>query len=1741
MEASLPTPRSPQEPSLTRAISGPRTGIQGPLTGFTSFRSGMIQGPVYSQLLAMYVGFLFLIVAASKAWAPDIRYQNIIPYSALFFSFLELPRVLEPTLTVAGEPDPIRLSALSISVRISGFEAESTWTMTFSNPHPRVLEGTLNFPLPEGGTVTGYAIETAAGRLLDAIPVEKETARVAFEEAVRSGKEAGLAEVAAGNSFTTRVYPIPASGAKRVRVCSVAPLDGPHYVVPAFGDAALDSFCLTLETSGVPEASVADDGGAAIQKAEDTGVLSTGVIEGLVLARPIVFDLPHASPDAPDPDKPAVSLSRFPGAPDTSPTYFVVTDTVPASFFADAAQGSASAQSDRVAVVYDVSLSRAARAERAAEEKALSAALASAASHGVSKVDLVFLRNTASAPRTFDLKESGSVDDIVGAIEGEQADGGSCVECLYEALKAAQYRYALVFSDGFGNLGQAAPEGDAPCPVHTFTANAKANHALLKLVSQKSGGCFFNVASASFSADRAADALAQERPFGFIRAVGSEGVGEIYPAHPSASTQVPRAWARLKSDELLAADNDNDTKRQVLELARTYHFVAPGSSLLVLESIEDYRKHGIEPDAQALPDVHAEFVRDRWWSTKYKTQEEVIVDKARQQRQTSRSEKLGKPSISLKSWDPDTPYLTKIKARGQDVKAAYEEYLIQRESYMTSPAFYLDVSEYFARTLKSKEMALRVLTSILDIGIEEPQLYRIVGYKLDEFGELDSAVSVFRRVLQLRESEPQSFRDLGLVLIKRGRYQEALDRLWKVVTGRWDSRFDEIELTALTEINRLLWLAGTKPGAALEVPQRMEMFRSPVDADIRISMAWDTDMTDVDLHVVEPTGEECYFGHNRTEIGGMLSRDFRQGYGPEEYMCRNAFNGNYKIRAKYYASHQQNLSGGTTILLTIYTNFSRPEEHYELITIRLAQSTDIVDVGDVDFKKQPSAETQQMLQKMNEEEDANDRKEEAEVRASLERQATEERERNAKTLEECRKRLESLQNKSGGSTAPPAEQPSTKPENDKKPQDKQPAQSESKPQAQAQSAPGPDAALEVVSVVDVPVAAPGTPFPPPELIASALEAEQRRQAVRSAQKEAARHTQGSARSSFRRSWRRIRKKMAVLVSRYYFAAHIAFFTVLTMTAAGLVCAIEGGRVCYVDALFLEVSAISTTGLSPVDFSLLRIGSQVTTCVIVIVGGAVFDALLLVSLRRTLWRKPEELSHLRNSPPPHPTLAPPQVVPLDDLSSAQIATGAPPSPPLTSSSVAMDSLALPSMSCSSLSIAVPSVMSAYGPVITPAPEQLNPRPSSLDQLTPEKISQFHALQRHGQDRRALSFLLKVLLGYWFLPWFTAFIIMLIYFSVPANKKVVTNSNLSVVWKHPFALMLYAFLIVCGNTGFPMMLSTRAAGFNSLDLARFNNGTVVLYIIMMYIIVLPNAVTMRSTREDVTAVAEEDTKKRIPNSAGFQLKRLLLFDTTWVFVPFCVICLIENSNINKDPVSFSALRILFETVSAYGTVGLSLGFPGVSYSFAGRMHTLSKLVLTLVMMMGRHRGFPDQIDLALHPACKQLVRDINLRPRRTDPTVRFRDVRTSFKEGVRTSFQRFRPSLSNHSGEEDDAIDQFEDANEGADLDVSEGSSDSDAPVAFGAHQRPATGAPQQQQQEDDSSYLGDLRRAVQVIKSPAATDEMRARAVHELGVTVWLGGDYSQTQAKRLGALDLAIGFLQFESLADNIVIVRVPG
>jgi tetratricopeptide (TPR) repeat protein len=305
-------------------------------------------------------------------------------------------------------------------------------------------------------------------------------------------------------------------------------------------------------------------------------------------------------------------------------------------------------------------------------------------------------------------------------------------------------------------------------------------------------------------------------------------------------------------------------------------------------------------------------------------------------------------SIAIKPWDPQVPYLEPLrKARKGE---AYQAYLAQKDHF-ASPAFYLDCAEFLLRA-GEKQLGLRVLTNLAEMKLDDPPLLRVLAWRLSQAGELDLATSILEKVLRLRPEEPHSRRDLAMVLGDRAEAQNraaddqrAVGLLYEVVQQNWD-RFPEIELIALMELNRLIARAerrgwGDKIGAE-RVDKRL---RKLLDLDLRVSLSWDADLTDVDLHLFEPTDEHAYFGHNRTTIGGLVSRDITQGYGPEEYILRRSVPGNYAVKVHYYGSRQQGLVGPATMIANVFTNYGRPDEKRQILTLRLDSPRDMEEVG----------------------------------------------------------------------------------------------------------------------------------------------------------------------------------------------------------------------------------------------------------------------------------------------------------------------------------------------------------------------------------------------------------------------------------------------------------------------------------------------------------------------------------------------------------------------------------------------------------------------------------------------------------------------------------------------------------------------------------------------------------------------------------------------------------------------------
>ncbi|KAF2789695.1 high affinity potassium transport protein [Melanomma pulvis-pyrius CBS 109.77] len=164
------------------------------------------------------------------------------------------------------------------------------------------------------------------------------------------------------------------------------------------------------------------------------------------------------------------------------------------------------------------------------------------------------------------------------------------------------------------------------------------------------------------------------------------------------------------------------------------------------------------------------------------------------------------------------------------------------------------------------------------------------------------------------------------------------------------------------------------------------------------------------------------------------------------------------------------------------------------------------------------------------------------------------------------------------------------------------------------------------------------------------------------------------------------------------------------------------------------------------------------------------------------------------------------------------------------------------------------------------------------------------------------------------------------------------------------------------------STRTAGFAVVNIADLHPAIQVSYLIMMYISIFPIAISMRQTNvyeEKSLGVWSTEEEEDTENSyLGTHLRRQLSFDLWYVFLGFFLIAIVEGGRLeNTKDYGFTLFSVLFEIVSAYGTVGLSLGYPGVNTSFSGQMKPLSKLIMIAMQLRGRHRGLPYALDRAI----------------------------------------------------------------------------------------------------------------------------------------------------------------------------------
>ena len=945
---------------------------------------------------------------------------------------------------------PVQVTDVEIEANVDGVLTETKVSMTLHNPNGRILEGELNFPLPAGATVAGYALDVN-GKMVDGVIVEKEKARAVFDEVVRQGVDPGLAEQVGGNMFRTKVYPINANGDRRVSVRYVATTlsvnengaRASYYVQPLNFPDKLHSFKLKLNVAAAIQPPKVVAGSLSNLEFKKWKTVYTANTELKDIA--LTEDLYVAVMTRPD------EAFLHQKASDGS-GYFAYSYTMEPASLKNSLQ-----RSQEPVILWDASMSRE-KSDHAPEIAFIKAAFGQA-----KKLTLVTFRNAPEAPVVF-----GSANELAKALEAVIYDGATNLAAAIAAIPEKSEAY--LFSDGLDNYSVEAASSKA-ARFCAFTSDKQLNASALRAL--VGNGLFMDLRSVS--TEDAVRLLDIPRPFlasstcdggklpevawqfdgdrlsvaGRLPIGGKKLAFEFSIAGAAVKREVAVTeengleegtllrtnYGQLKIAELLAADAP---AQEVTAAGKLYGLVTPGTSLLVLDNLSQYLRYNIRPP-ESLPEMRAQYDaqhkedKNSQWSESFKLQEKPAAsvlnlwkslkawyDKeypkvAKVSGQTRGEEDgavaegrgngggvfrnlfrrnapsaanaraveadgmvaeeapalaapapmgaarapgaMAEPALAksasadgsasggvkmvLQAWNPKTPYIDALKGAG---KGAYQEYLKQRVDFGASAGFYMDCADFFEKA-GDKKMGLRILSNLAEMDLENKQVLRILGYKLRFWGELEAAAAVFKAVLKLAPEEPQSYRDLALVLDDLERFQEAVDMMMNLVKFKFDGRFPEIEVIALTEINRMLLRAERKGIAIKNVDKE---FIKPIQTDIRVVINWDTDMSDMDLWVTDVFGEKCFYSHRFTTTGGRNSCDFTQGYGPEEFMIRNAVKGKYHVQTDYYGTHSQKVLGAVTLYAEVYTNYAREDESRQFLAYRLDSRKQVIDVATIE-------------------------------------------------------------------------------------------------------------------------------------------------------------------------------------------------------------------------------------------------------------------------------------------------------------------------------------------------------------------------------------------------------------------------------------------------------------------------------------------------------------------------------------------------------------------------------------------------------------------------------------------------------------------------------------------------------------------------------------------------------------------------------------------------------------------------
>ena len=387
------------------------------------------------------------------------------------------------------------------------------------------------------------------------------------------------------------------------------------------------------------------------------------------------------------------------------------------------------------------------------------------------------------------------------------------------------------------------------------------------------------------------------------------------------------------------------------------HFRVPGtsSSLLMLETKEDYESYNIKPEEDAFVAGHKQvteiFARlnDGFASSLSDPKKRFIEQIEKLEKMTFLDFSLSPAvSILIEDMPQDVFDLSPGNELGKQTSQKIDKQWIP-EKYLDKlqpDNIKYDVLQQEALRRYKKYSAfdgLKVLSSLVEQMSADVAILRDVAFAAENWGLYQQAFALHLSAANLRPYEPQSYTYLAKLAHQLNKNDLALIYFEMGLASQWSNRFGDYELIhKIDYANFLRKSLKAKSNQQFYAEHYAKLKLTTLSKEINltgtdliVAISWNTDRTDIDLHIIEPNGEECYYKNNKTQSGGFMTEDVTQGFGPEMYVNKVAPEGQYELLVKYYSSDQNKLGLNTKVLVRTIRNWGTGNEQETTQTITL--------------------------------------------------------------------------------------------------------------------------------------------------------------------------------------------------------------------------------------------------------------------------------------------------------------------------------------------------------------------------------------------------------------------------------------------------------------------------------------------------------------------------------------------------------------------------------------------------------------------------------------------------------------------------------------------------------------------------------------------------------------------------------------------------------------------------------------